>query len=135
MLTGISIPPVPRVDDACSGSKCKLWQPRGSAVFAEQGHLPSPPGSPDQDRWHGVMNLLSSFIFNAGHFSHLPWSLSRLPARLAQVQVSAAKRQEQKGIQLKGIYFKVSFVVEENISSNIRNPFKPQPQQYALNRS
>jgi len=87
----------------------------------EQGYLPSPPEGPDKDRWDGVVNLLSKFIFNARHFSHLPWSLSRLPAILAQVQVSAAKRKEQKGVSLKGMYFKVSFGVEENIASNIRN--------------
>lgn len=121
ILTCISIPPLPSVDDSCSGSKHRLWQPCGSAVFvAEQGYLPFPPESPDKDRWDGVVNHLPSFIFSAGHCSHLPWSLSRLPATLARVQVSAVKRQEQKGIHLKGMYFKVNFHVEENISSHIR---------------
>lgn len=119
ILTCISIPPLPSVDDSYSGSKRKLWQPCGSAVFvAEQGYFP--PESPDKDRWDDVVNHLPSFIFSAGHCSHLPWSLSRLPAMLAQVQVSAVKRREQKGIHLKGRYFKVSFHVEGNISSNIR---------------
>lgn len=70
--------------------------------------------------WDGVVNHLPSFIFSAGHCSHLPWSLSRLPATLARVQVSAVKRQERKGIHLQGMYFKVNFHVEENISSHIR---------------
>lgn len=48
-----------------------------------------------------IMGVISSHLFFIFNFSHLPWTLSRLPALLAQVQVSAEKMQEQKDVHLK----------------------------------
>lgn len=107
ILTAISISPIPSVDNACSSFKCKfgsfmvllyLWWSKCSCCSLHRVLT----------KITGVVCFNLFFIFNAGHFSHLPWNLSRLPAMPAQVQVSPANRQEQKDVLLKGIFLKVN---------------------------
>lgn len=95
ILTGISIPPEPSVDSACSSFKCKLWQFCGSSIFVvKQGFLPFPPESPDKDHWGGVF----SFIF---YFQCRSFQSSALELVQAAINAGTSARECSKEARTK----------------------------------